>query len=345
MPRSAARATVAAMNQILGADTDELRRLRQQLESFSEQLLAVTETTTGHLQSLAWRGRDQQTFLAAWNHEYRPSLVRTVDAVATAGAVLEEQAADQDRVSSAAGAGASAGAGAGALGGGAAAAGAGAATLGGAAAGPAPATGGDQLGSLSRRYESNGNPATVSTGRGDRGGVSYGTYQLSSRTGSAAEFVSWLRREHPEYAEQLGDAQPGTAAFSQAWRETAAADSEEFGRIQHDYIQYSHYEPQRAAVERALPGIDLQGRDPVVRDVLWSTAVQHRGATDDIFTRAVAGRDVSTMSDADLVRAVYAERGRDDGMAYFSRSSANVRAGVVNRFRHEQSDALGALGQ
>ncbi len=99
------------------------------------------------------------------------------------------------------------------------------------------------------------------------------------------------------------------------------------------------------AVERALPGINLEGRDPVVRDVLWSTAVQHGGATDDIFTRAVAGATCRRCRDSDLVRAVYAERGRGDGTAYFPSSSAAVRRGVVNRFTNEQADALARLGQ
>ncbi|WP_157692922.1 WXG100 family type VII secretion target [Pedococcus dokdonensis] len=332
------------MNQptnLLGADTDELRRLRQQMDAFVSQLQSVGTTTTQHLQSLSWHGRDQQAFLDAWTGQYQPSLLRTAEAVTEAGRVVEEQAADQDRVSGGAGSGGSQAAGTGA----GTAAGAATGAVLGAGTGAGGATGDDDLGSLSRRYESSGNPGTVSTGRGDNGGVSYGTYQLSSRTGSASEFVTWLRREHPEYAERLGDARPGSAAFSRAWRETAAADATEFGQIQHEYIQYSHYEPQRVAVERALPGLNLEGRDPVVRDVLWSTAVQHRGATDDIFTRAVAGRDVSTLSDADLVRAVYAERGRDDGMAYFRSSSPAVRRGVVNRFGHEQADALARLGQ
>lgn len=44
------------------------------------------------------------------------------------------------------------------------------------------------LGSLSAPYESSGNPGTVSTGNGDPGGVSYGTYQLT--TNNVKNFVS-----------------------------------------------------------------------------------------------------------------------------------------------------------
>lgn len=334
----------------LGADTEALRRLRTLLDGAGEQLRGHGASTSQQLQSLGWAGRDQQTFLDVWSGQYHPALLRAADALTTAASTIDGQATDQDRVSGGSGGGATGAGGAGGAGTAAAgAAGAAAAGAAGAATGPGGAAAGqagdDDLGSLSRRYESNGDPGTVSHGRGDRGGVSYGTYQLSSTMGSAGEFRTWLRREHPDLATRLGDAAPGSAAFSQAWRDIAATDGEQWGQIQHDYIQYSHYEPQVTAVERALPGINLEGRDPVVRDVLWSTAVQHRNATDNIFTRAVAGRDITTMSDADLVRAVYGERGRDNGAAYFSRSSVEWQLGNARRFREEQAQALQRLGQ
>lgn len=45
------------------------------------------------------------------------------------------------------------------------------------------------LGDLSASYESNGNPGCVSTGYGDLGGISYGTYQLASNAGSVDAFI------------------------------------------------------------------------------------------------------------------------------------------------------------
>ena len=60
--------------------------------------------------------------------------------------------------------------------------------------------------------------------------------------------------------------------------------------------------------------------------------------------RAVGDRDITTMSDADLVRAVYDERGRDNGAAYFSRSSVEWQLGNARRFREERTEALGRLG-
>lgn len=170
-------------------------------------------------------------------------------------------------------------------------------------------------------------------------------YQFSSTQGSAQEFVDGLRDTHPEYHAALDGLTPGTPEFGEAWRELAARDPEGFAAAQHDAIEPSHYEPQLRATEARLPGIDIANRSDAVRDVLWSTAVQHGGRTDDIVERAVAGRDVTTMTDAELVRAIYAERGRDDGAAYFGRSSEAVREGVMNRFRNEERDALRMLGE
>jgi len=52
--------------------------------------------------------------------------------------------------------------------------------------------------------------------------------------------------------------------------------------------------------------------------------------------------------DEQLIRAIYAERGRkkaDGNLVYFSRSSPNVQKGVANRFKSELTDALAMLAK
>ena len=49
-----------------------------------------------------------------------------------------------------------------------------------------------------------------------------------------------------------------------------------------------------------------------------------------------------------LIRAIYAERGKkkaDGNLAYFSKSSPSVQAGVANRFKNELQDALAMLAK
>ena len=52
--------------------------------------------------------------------------------------------------------------------------------------------------------------------------------------------------------------------------------------------------------------------------------------------------------DEQLIRAIYAERGRkkpDGNLVYFSKSSPNVQKGVANRFKNELTDALAMLAK
>ncbi|WP_084609546.1 LysM peptidoglycan-binding domain-containing protein [Archangium violaceum] len=204
------------------------------------------------------------------------------------------------------------------------------------------------LGGLSRQYEARGGPGTVSSGQGDHGGVSYGSYQFATNNGSAQEFVNSLRTSHPDYHAALSGHAPGTEAFSTAWRDLAARDPQGFDQAQHDYIQATHYDVAAAGIQRNT-GIDLSTRSAALRDVAWSTAVQHGpGRADDIFATALAGRDPATVTDEQLIQGIYAERGRRNGdgeLAYFSSSSADVQAGVAQRFVDEQATALGMLRQ
>ncbi|RKH11879.1 LysM peptidoglycan-binding domain-containing protein [Corallococcus sp. CA053C] len=208
----------------------------------------------------------------------------------------------------------------------------------------APA-GGGELGGLSRKYEARG-PGTVSTGKGDHGGVSYGSYQFASANGSAQSFVNSLKKSNPDYYSALSGSKPGSEAFSNAWKQLAAKDPKGFDKAQHDYIKATHYDVGAANIKKAT-GIDLNTRSAALRDVAWSTSVQHGpGAADDIFKKALAGRDPSKVSDEQLIKDIYAERGRTNAsgtLVHFSSNSKSVQEGVANRFKSEVKDALALL--
>ncbi|MEZ5744008.1 MAG: hypothetical protein R3D89_09900 [Sphingomonadaceae bacterium] len=197
-----------------------------------------------------------------------------------------------------------------------------------------------KLGALSERYESGGRGAgTVSGGQGDPGGVSYGTYQLASRTGTAAKFVA---SEGKPWARELRDA-PGSSGFSAAWREIAVNNEPEaFGEAQHAFIKRTHYDPVVKAV-RAKTGVDLDGFPHALRDVVWSLAVQHGGAA-RIIQSAIAKAGAGDAGA--LIEAIYAER-----TAYVLRvAGRSGRAGrrtlesvTRNRYPAELRDALAML--
>ncbi len=166
-----------------------------------------------------------------------------------------------------------------------------------------------RLGKLSEQYESGGRgPGTVSTGRGDPGGVSYGIYQLASRTGTAAKFAVG---EGARWASELGAGPPGSREFSESWRRIAAREPEAFAQAQHAFIERTHYRPAVDAVRRRT-GLDLDVRHAAVRDATWSVSVQHGGAA-AILVDAVEQTDfeyarTAPIYDRKLVEAIYAKR-------------------------------------
>jgi len=167
-----------------------------------------------------------------------------------------------------------------------------------------------RLGRLSERFESGGRgPGTVSGGAGDPGGVSYGTYQLSSRTGTAARFIE---TEGAPWAERFGAAAPGSAGFSRAWRVVAESESERFGAAQHAFIERTHYQPAVRAV-LAETGLDLDSRHCAVRDAVWSVAVQHGRAAKILAAAVMAAKETALSGDGPafdraLLDAIYAMR-------------------------------------
>ena len=199
------------------------------------------------------------------------------------------------------------------------------------------------LGKLSEKYESGGRgPGTVSTGRGDPGGVSYGTYQLASKVGRADAFVKKY------YPKEFAGLKGGTPEFTAKWKELAASDPKGLHANEHAYIKETHYDPQVKKLAKDL-GLDVAKRSAAFRDVVWSVAVQH-GPNTDVITAAVKPlvekKKVDELTDEEIIRAVYAERGRKDAdgkLARFRRVSDDWIPGLTKRFENEMKDALEML--
>lgn len=203
------------------------------------------------------------------------------------------------------------------------------------------------LGALSAKYETGGRgPGTVSSGKGDPGGVSYGSYQMASKMGVPQKFVAqsgfpWLT--------DFQNLSAGSAEFTACWKRIAASDEDAFQKCQHEYIKKTHYDLLAAKILND-DQLDVNTRSRALQDVVWSTAVQHGGNTSMVH-KALANVSCARTDaafDEQLIRAIYAERGRkkaDGNLAYFSRSSPNVQKGVANRFQNELKDALAMLAK
>ena len=210
---------------------------------------------------------------------------------------------------------------------------------------PQAAPASSELGKLSAKFETgNKGPGTVSTGAGDRGGVSYGSYQMSSKLGVVARFLAQL---DPPFRNKFGNLEPGSAEFTSVWKQCAASQPAEFQACQHAFIKKTHFDPLAAKIKKE-DGLDVTTRSHALQDVIWSTAVQHGGASRiPHVALSTLGIDPSHPEfDKRFIVAIYAERGRrrgDGKLSHFSGNSLDVQKGVANRFRTEQTDALNML--
>ncbi len=196
-----------------------------------------------------------------------------------------------------------------------------------------------QLGSVSAHYEANGlNPGTVSSGRGDHGGVSYGIYQLSSKSGTVQEYLG-----QSSYGQKFEGLTPATTPFNNRWTDVAHSDAN-FGPDQRDFIARSHFQPR--IDELKADGIDLSQRGMAVREALWSTSVQYRGLARQVFEGALQGRfgtnyqaNLDRLSDKDIVSAIQDYK-LDHVDQSFHSSSALVRDSIRDRITHEKQDLV-----
>jgi hypothetical protein len=207
------------------------------------------------------------------------------------------------------------------------------------------------LGTLSKKYETGGRGSTtVSGGVGDAGGVSYGTYQMTSKPngGTVARFVA--QPDFPWRADFAG-LTPGSAQFSTKWKEFATRFPDNFRNAEHEYIKRTHFDPLCRKI-KADHDVDIPLCSPALQDVVWSTAVQHGPNANIIHSAFEQMRAAGTFApaapnfDRNAIQAIYAERGRKQTngvLAHFSRNSEAVQRGVARRFVDEMADALNML--
>ena len=174
------------------------------------------------------------------------------------------------------------------------------------------------LGSLSEKYESGGRPEAI--GYDNTGGWSYGTYQL------AHDNVNRFLSANPSIGKLFTGLQKGTTAFNNKWKEVAAKAPQQFAAAQKNFIAQTHFQPQVNKLSKL--GFNVSKYSNVVKDVIWSTAVQH-GANTDVIAAALK-KVGNNASEANLIKAIYNERW--SGGQRFARSTPNVKQSVYNRF-------------
>lgn len=202
---------------------------------------------------------------------------------------------------------------------------------------------GTGLGAIAEKYESAGR-GSGTVGWDKVGGTSYGKKQISSKAGAMTDFLKFLEKTGKgDVAKKLRDAgiEKDTGSTSgkavDVWKEVAASGA--LGNSENEFLGQGYQTALKGLKDQSLQSRITGSR--ALQEMLFSTAVQHgAGGAMGIFNKVFK----PGMTDEQLVKAVYAERGADGGKRHFGGSTANVQAGVVNRFGKEQQDILGLLG-
>ena len=207
------------------------------------------------------------------------------------------------------------------------------------------------LGALSKMYESNGNPGTISSGYGDAGGKSYGMYQFSSTMGVVDNYVKWLRDNGYWFGEELAKYTVGSSYFDDAWKYLAnSGNRHDFEKSQHDFTKALYYD--KACNLLADSGYHVNKHSRAMKDVVWSRAVQYGpyqivDMFDEACTLVLGGKfNLSYVDDKSfderMIKAVYLDVCSTPG---WTNGSPSLREGLYARFRNECADALNMLNE
>lgn len=217
-----------------------------------------------------------------------------------------------------------------------------------------------KLGEVSTKGETGGlGSKAISFGlakAGDIGGVSYGIYQMTSQAfnskdktskagGTVGEFMTWMKNkpDYKPFAEKLeaaggveaaNSATKAGDAFPNAWLKLS--DDPKFKEAQHDFIGVTHYEPVKQFANSV--GMNVDDRGMAVKQMLFAASVNTPVGTKNAIKTSLGGKDLSKMSDEDLITAIQNERMDVD--KYYKSSPEKIKKSVKLRFGREKEELL-----
>lgn len=169
-----------------------------------------------------------------------------------------------------------------------------------------------RLGSVSARYESNGNPNTINNYKtgADSGGASYGCYQFASylngfnipsRNRSLGQsknspVIDYIASS--KFGSAFAGLSPATPEFDECWRNIK--DKEGFKQDQHDYIARKYYQVCAAKVSG-----NLTSRGQAVHEAIWSRSVQLGPGRAASQINGSAGGATADVCDSKIVELIY----------------------------------------
>ena len=202
-----------------------------------------------------------------------------------------------------------------------------------------------KIGDAIATFES-GTEGVKKIGHDGTGGTSYGKWQLSSTTakggeGSMQAYLRWMRKQGGEkkaIAERIAAAGPMNTGGRQGaaveqYQKEVAANASLMEESQRQFLIESHYAPAMNRLSSDGLRKRIEG-SKALQEAMFSTAVQHGAGSGKIGDAGAASIWNKVyregMTDAELLRAVYTERG-----TRFGSSTGDIQASVRKRFGPE----------
>lgn len=193
------------------------------------------------------------------------------------------------------------------------------------------------FGSVSAAFESGSRGvSTISTGKGDKGGVSYGRHQMTGTTMTAFLNSSYGAR----YKNEFGGAKAGTSQFNNHYKRIASVDGENFEIQQKKFIDANYFGVASSIIKNKT-GMDILKRGRALQELVYSSAVQYGPhAVAAWFTAgSVLGSNPAALSDEEIITRIMDYKAKNVSR-HFKNSSADVQQGVANRIVTEKQMLL-----
>ena len=185
------------------------------------------------------------------------------------------------------------------------------------------------LGSISKKYESRGDVATIAPDTHNT--TSYGVYQLNS-AGTIQNFLQ--SPEGIKFGKQLAGYEVGTPEFNNRYKKLATNFGPALEQAQEAYIKRTHFDPLNQKAQEF--GIDTS--DKRVQEALWSQSVQHTPEGNEKILQNAISKLNNQSTSADLIRALY--ESRIDYTQGLTTIDAETKAQLADRYANEYVDVL-----
>ncbi len=202
-----------------------------------------------------------------------------------------------------------------------------------------------QLGYISAREESNGDPGALGLNPNDKGGASFGVWQLSSKMGSVDRFLDFIKNKNEKIYFELSEAKKQDNDkfednFIGKWKEVAKNNYDAFYELQRLFIKETYFDAfVKSANKNNLnitPLLDYNSTS----NMIWSTCVQHgTEGTIKILKKITPPKNIES-----LIERIYEERLNIISKTYPPTSSnpgvVSLYNGIKNRLDNEKNEII-----